>query len=128
MGRPYGGGHLFNPPTHRHKRGCLRMPTVLRPKFLENFHPFHKATPPSLFHAYPFKKKFQKIFHIFSRKVIIFYVSILIFHFFYYRFIKTKISTTFIFRNAYIRILYKLLYSFIIYLFAFIFYYFCIRR
>nr|DAK15896.1 MAG TPA: hypothetical protein [Ackermannviridae sp.] len=36
--------------------------------------------------------------------------------------------TTFIFRNAYIRILYKFLYSFIIYLFAFIFYYFCIRR
>lgn len=127
MGRPYGGGHLFNPPTHRHKRGCLRMPTVLRPKFSKNFHPFHKATP-SLFHTYPFKKNSKKFFHIFSRRVIIFYVSILIFHFFYYRFIKTKISTTIKIRNAYIRILYKLLYSFIIYLFAFIFYYFCIRR
>lgn len=127
MGRPYGGGHLFNPPTHRHKRGCLRMPTVLRPKFSK------KKSPISMrglfFLPIPFQKKFsKKFFHIFSRRVIIFYVSILIFHFFYYRFIKSKISTTIKFRNAYIRILYKLLYSFIIYLFAFIFYYFCIRR
>lgn len=127
MCRPYGGGHLFNPPTHRHKRGCLRMPTVLRPKFSKKKSPISMMGP--FFLPIPFQKKFsKKFFHIFSRRVIIFYVSILIFHFFYYRFIKTKISTTFIFRNAYIRILYKLLYSFIIYLFAFIFYYFCIRR
>ena len=62
---PHVGGHLFNPPTHRHKRGCLRTPTVLRPKFSKNFHPFHKA-PPSLFHSCPFKK-FSKNFHPFHK-------------------------------------------------------------
>ena len=97
---PHVGGHLFNPPTHRHKRGCLRTPTVLRPKFSKNFHPFHKA-PPSLFHSCPFKKFsknfhpfhkaplsfsfmpfqkiFQKIFHIFSRRLIVFFYIYILF-------------------------------------------------
>lgn len=150
-GGPHVGGHLFNPPTHRHKRGCLRTPTVLRIKFSKKNHafpkghhlcfflmPFQKNFPkkfssfsqrtPLLFLQSPFLKKIQKIFHIFSRRVIIFLCIYISISFFYYRFIKNKISTTINFRNAYIRILYKLLYSFIIYLFAFIFYYFCIRR
>ena len=151
-GGPHVGGHLFNPPTHRHKRGCLRTPTVLRIKFSKKkITLFPKATT-SVFSSCPFKKIFQKNFHHFpkghpyyfynhlfkkkSKKFFIyfpegssfFYVSIFLFHFFYYRFIKNKISTTINFRNAYIRILYKFLYSFIIYLFAFIFDYFCIRR
>lgn len=127
MGRHYGGGHLFNPPTHRHKRGVFENAHGSPSKIFQKKSPISMMGP--FFLPIPFQKKFsKKFFHIFSRRVIIFYVSILIFHFFYYRFIKTKISTTFIFRNAYIRILYKLLYSFIIYLFAFIFYYFCIRR
>lgn len=127
MGRSYGGGHLFNPPTHRHKRGCLRTPTVLRPKFSKKkITDFHDG---AFFLTHTLSKKiFQKIFSYIFQKghhFLCIYINI---SFFYYRFIKTKISTTFIFRNAYIRILYKLLYSFIIYLFAFIFYYFCIRR
>ena len=122
MGRPYGGGHLFNPPTHHHKRGCLRTPTVLRPKFSKKIHRF----PGGAFfsYPYPFKKKFQKIFHRFLRRGFIFSIQFLIPLLLHYK----KISTTIKIRNAYIRILYKLLYSFIIYLFAFIFYYFCIRR
>lgn len=101
-GGPHVGGHLFNPPTHRHKRGCLKAPTVLRinfskknhafPKghhlcfflmpfqknFPKNFHHFPKGHP-YYFYNHLFKKKFQKIFHIFSRRVIIFlciYISI----------------------------------------------------
>lgn len=105
-GGPHVGGHLFNPPTHRHKRGCLTAPTVLRIKFSKKKSRFSQRPPPLFFpHAlskkfskknfiiFPkatliiftitfFKKKFQKIFHIFSRMVIIFYVSIFLFHFF----------------------------------------------
>lgn len=49
------------------KGGCLRMPTVLRPKFLENFHPFHKATPLS-FSRIPFQKKIPKNFSYIFQK------------------------------------------------------------
>ena len=142
---PMGGGHLFNPPTHHHKRGCLRTPTVLRPKFSKKIHrfpggaffflpiPFQKKFSKKIhrfpggaffFLPIPFQKKFQKIFHRFLRRGFIFSIQFLIPLLLHYK----KISTTIKIRNAYIRILYKLLYSFIIYLFAFIFYYFCIRR
>lgn len=100
-GGPHGGGHLFNPPTHRHKRGCLTAPTVLRIKFSKKFHafpkghllcfsimPFQKNFPKKFHHspkATPYyftitfpKKILKKFFHMFPRKVIILLYSIFI--------------------------------------------------
>lgn len=80
-GRPPRGGHLFNPPTHRHEKGCLTASTVLRLKFSKKFHPFHKATP-SLFHACPFKKNSKKNFIYFPEGFIIFYIYIFLLYFY----------------------------------------------
>lgn len=117
-GRPHGGGHLFNPPTHRHKRGCLIAPTVLRIKFSKKFHAFPKGHL-LCFSIMPFQKIFQKKIHHFpqghptlfyynlSKKIlkkIFSYVSqkshhIIIFNFYfnYECLIKNKISTTIFF-------------------------------
>lgn len=101
-GGPHVGGHLFNPPTHRHKRGCLRTPTVLRIKFSKKNHAFPKGhhlcfflmpfqknfpkkfssipqAPPLSFSFMPFQKIFQKIFHIFSRRLIVFFYIYILF-------------------------------------------------
>lgn len=104
-GGPHVGGHLFNPPTHRHKRGCLTAPTVLRIKFSKKNHafpkghhlcfflmPFQKNFPKN-FHHFPkghpyyfynhlFKKKSKKFFIYFPEGSSFFYVSIFLFHFF----------------------------------------------
>lgn len=101
-GGPHVGGHLFNPPTHRHKRGCLRTPTVLRIKFSKKNHafpkghhlcfflmPFQKKFSKKIFIIFPkatliiftitFLKKIQKIFHIFSRRLIVFFYIYILF-------------------------------------------------
>ena len=101
-GGPHVGGHLFNPPTHRHKRGCLRTPTVLRIKFSKKNHafpkghhicfflmPFQKNFPKKFSYIFQkatliiftitFLKKIQKIFHIFSRRLIVFFYIYILF-------------------------------------------------
>ena len=65
-GGPHVGGHLFNPPTHRHKRGCLRTPTVLRIKFSKKNHAFPKGHHLCFF-LMPFQKKFSKKNHAFPK-------------------------------------------------------------
>ena len=70
-GGPHVGGHLFNPPTHRHKRGCLRTPTVLRIKFSKKKSRFSQRPPP-LFFPHALSKKFsKKIFIIFPKVTLI---------------------------------------------------------
>lgn len=70
-GGPHVGGHLFNPPTHRHKRGCLRTPTVLRIKFSKKKSRFSQRPPP-LFFPHALSKKFsKKIFIIFPKATLI---------------------------------------------------------
>lgn len=66
-GGPHVGGHLFNPPTHRHKRGCLRTPTVLRIKFSKKNHAFPKGHHLCFF-LMPFQKNFPKKFSSFSQR------------------------------------------------------------
>lgn len=94
-GRPRGSGHLFNPPTHRHEKGCLTASTVLRLKFSKKIHRF----PGGAFfsYPYPFKKKFPKKIFIYFPEGSLFFISIFYFLFsfsyyssYYYRFIKQK--------------------------------------
>ena len=66
-GGPHVGGHLFNPPTHRHKRGCLTVPTVLRIKFSKKNHAFPKGHHLCFF-LMPFQKNFPKKFSSFSQR------------------------------------------------------------
>lgn len=66
-GGPHVGDHLFNPPTHRHKRGCLTAPTVLRIKFSKKNHAFPKGHHLCFF-LMPFQKNFPKKFSSFSQR------------------------------------------------------------
>ena len=79
-GRPRGSGHLFNPPTHRHEKGCLTASTVLRLKFSKKFHPFKR--PPPLFFPHALSKKIPKKFSYIFQKGSSFFISIFFFYIF----------------------------------------------
>ena len=67
MGRSYGGGHLFNPPTHRHKRGVFENAHGSPSKIFQKFSSIPQGHPLS-FSFMPFQKNFPKNFSYIFQK------------------------------------------------------------